>query len=519
MSGSLAGNTADLNHDGFVDFHDYLLFAETWKFQQFLLAADMDRNGLVESNDLSIFCDNWLGLDMSLVGYWRFDDGMGSEAADLSHYNNTGTLINSPIWTTGWYDGGLAFDGVDTAVEVSMEQMDPNSGTVSLWCYPKGFSDSEHYLFGHTKTANPWTHRIQLYTDDPNGYLDLGLGDSHGRHTNIKKLQTHSWFHIVLTWDRGDYVVYVNGQPEATGSYTGLYDFTNFADIDNDGSTVYGDESFEGILDEVQIYNRALPQNQVQQLYQSYPDMVYIDDPGVDEDGDGIPDHEGFTGYMSKYEITNAQYCHFLNQALASGDVIIQRLYKHPERPWPPAVYGNSGPYAGQFYYGMSILGAQISHSGGEFYVRSRDGHSMANHPVVQVSWYGAMAFARYYGWRLPTEWEWQAVADFDGSYTYGCGTTINKSKANYDDANPLGLCSYPYTSPVGYYPAYGYGMCDMAGNVWEWTDSWYSGEHSYRVIRGGSWLYNDFYCGVSYRHVINLSDSQYSTYGFRVCR
>jgi len=95
----------------------------------------------------------------------------------------------------------------------------------------------------------------------------------------------------------------------------------------------------------------------------------------------------------------------------------------------------------------------------------------MADHPVGEVSWYGATAFASYYGWRLPTEWEWQAVADFDGTYIYGCGTTINQSKANYYDggyANPLGLSSYPYTSPVDYYASYGYGMNDMAGNVWE---------------------------------------------------
>ena len=55
------------------------------------------------------------------------------------------------------------------------------------------------------------------------------------------------------------------------------------------------------------------------------------------------------------------------------------------------------------------------------------------NHPVTFVSWYGAMAFAAHYGWRLPTEWEWQAVADYDGSYTYGCGTEINSKIANYD--------------------------------------------------------------------------------------
>ena len=215
----------------------------------------------------------------------------------------------------------------------------------------------------------------------------------------------------------------------------------------------------------------------------------------------------GFTGYMSKYETTNAQYCQFLNEALVSGDIKIQS----------GEVYGNSGPYNGKIYYDMDDSYAQISYSGGSFYVESRDGYSMANHPVVEVSWYGATAFADYYGWRLPTEREWQAVADFDGSYTYGCGTTINQSKANYDYANPLGLSRWPCTSPVGYYPAYGYGMCDMAGNAWEWTDSIYSG--SFRVIRGGSWNRRGLSCEVSFRGYSRYPISTGNHLGFRVCR
>jgi formylglycine-generating enzyme required for sulfatase activity len=144
----------------------------------------------------------------------------------------------------------------------------------------------------------------------------------------------------------------------------------------------------------------------------------------------------------------------------------------------------------------------------------------MANHPVVEVSWYGAMAFCNYYGCRLPTEMEWQAVADYDGSYTYGCGTTIDQSKANCTRylryANPLNLSSKPYTSPVDYYPSYGYGMNDMAGNVWEWTlpkDS-----DIIPFLRGGCWNTDDDYCTVC-----NRTDYYpyypYYFFGFRVCR
>ncbi|MHC4640946.1 MAG: formylglycine-generating enzyme family protein [Planctomycetota bacterium] len=241
---------------------------------------------------------------------------------------------------------------------------------------------------------------------------------------------------------------------------------------------------------------------------------VYIDDPGVSG-------HEGFTGYMSKYETTNAQYCEFLNAALASGDIIVGEDNK---------VYGaegsNSGEdFAGELYFITSEAGtgSQIIYSDDIFSVVNRDSNDMIDHPVVEVSWYGATAFCNYYVYRLPTVWEWRAVADYDGSYKYGCGTSIDQNLANYWDnghANPLNLSSKPYTSPVGYYPCYGYGMCDMAGNVWELTSSCNSSDcfdGSY-IFLGGAWNYYDYCCLISDRYSF-LPDSTSYCHGFRVCR
>jgi len=232
-------------------------------------------------------------------------------------------------------------------------------------------------------------------------------------------------------------------------------------------------------------------------------DIVWVDvnDPGV-------PGHETFNGQMSKYETTNAQYCQFLNAALYSNDIYVSN----------DKVYGNSGPYNGWIYFDTYAASSysQITYSGGTFSTRSRDGYSMANHPVVMVSWYGAMAFCDYYGYRLPTEWEWQAVADYDSSYTYGCGTTIDYTKANYDIYDPLGLTGIPCTSPVNYYSSFGYGINDMAGNAAEWTST-VSG--TFRVVRGGSWVHDDVYCTVSYRSVSRYPYVTNSTIGFRVCR
>lgn len=221
----------------------------------------------------------------------------------------------------------------------------------------------------------------------------------------------------------------------------------------------------------------------------------------------------GFTGDMSKYEITNAQFAYYLNAALASDDIIVSGDY----------VVGANGSNSGtdfldQNYYlltgpgytddGITNGGAgRINWTGSTFTVDA----GFEDHPVTYVSWYGATAFAGYYGWRLPTELEWQAVADYDGTYSYGCGTEATHSMANYRGS------THPYgTTAVGTYGPFGYGMCDMAGNVWEWTNSTYG--RVYFVIRGGAWGSTLNYCNVLYQDY----DDPYGVshgYGFRVCR
>ncbi|NIP53351.1 MAG: hypothetical protein GWN67_23055, partial [Phycisphaerae bacterium] len=204
-----------------------------------------------------------------LVGHWKFDDGSGSSTVDSSGNNNTGTLINGPTWTTGKINGALSFDGVDDTVEIGTMNLNSGAGSITLWSYAASYAPTGQYLFGHA--SQPWANRIQLYTDDAEGYLDLGLGNSHSTHTRVHNFDTQRWYHIALTWDGSNYTVYVDSLAEATGTYSDLSTLETYADIGNNGNRSDRTEAFNGIIDEVRIYNRALNAAEILEIYGQAP--------------------------------------------------------------------------------------------------------------------------------------------------------------------------------------------------------------------------------------------------------
>ena len=122
---------------------------------------------------------------------------------------------------------------------------------------------------------------------------------------------------------------------------------------------------------------------------------------------------------------------------------------------------------------------------------RLRDQYSDADdQPVIRVNWHEARLFCRWRGaaFRLPAEEEWERAASWDHvagvKREYPWGDEFDLAKCNTIEAR-LGK-----TTQVGAYPrgASAYGCFDMAGNVWEWTESLYSETEEYRVLRGGSW-------------------------------
>ncbi len=205
--------------------------------------------------------------------------------------------------------------------------------------------------------------------------------------------------------------------------------------------------------------------------------------------------------WMDQYEVTNAEYCVFLNE---KGNQVVE----------------------GSKWLSIAAQGCLIQKSKSTFVPQS----GFEDFPVVHVTWYGARAYADWVGKRLPTEAEWEYAAR--GGHTgrkYPWGNSRDSQMVRSD--GEIGDMD-----PVGSYPPNDFGLYDMSGNVSEWCADWFDEKYyhnspyknprgpssdSWRVVRGGSLqvLFRDndyFLC--AYRQV-EEPDKSHALLGFRCVR
>ena len=199
--------------------------------------------------------------------------------------------------------------------------------------------------------------------------------------------------------------------------------------------------------------------------------------------------------YIDCYEVSNAHFSAFLDAVGTEADSLLDLADVNVE-----------------FYRQLDHIALKDS--------------ARANHPVVEVSWYGAEAYCRWAGLRLPTEAEWEKAARGTTDLRrYPWGDESDPARAHYGrrDGWTAAVDSYPGgTSP--------YGVYNMAGNAWEWVADWYDrfyyfrtperdptgpSRGQYRVLRGGAWIYKANNVRVTARSG-NYPSATSGTTGFR---
>lgn len=243
--------------------------------------------------------------------------------------------------------------------------------------------------------------------------------------------------------------------------------------------------------------------------------------------------------WVDQTEVTNAQFGDFVE---ATGYITTaERPFVVEGKSYPPGalVFDQSNPEA---WWGFEEGASWKQPYGPGSNIEGKE-----DHPVVQVSWYDANAYAKWAGKRLPTEVEYEYINRGGAPqdiYPWGNDFELATSQTNFHQGefpieNKL-ADNFEKTAPVKSFPANGYGLYDVSGNVWEWvldtyhpnayqrlderTDGHfkeYNNPELHKVIRGGSFLCNESYC-TGYRNAARMSsspDSSLEHLGFRCVR
>jgi len=268
--------------------------------------------------------------------------------------------------------------------------------------------------------------------------------------------------------------------------------------------------------------------------------------------------------WMDTYEVTNTQFAQFVE---ATGYVTIAEKAIDWEQMKKEVAPGTPKPSDDLLQPGALVfqptsqpvrldnpaqwwhwtLGADWKHPIGP----QSDIEDKMDHPVVQIAWDDAAAYAKWADKRLPAEaeWEWAARGGKENMiYPWGNeDVNTGKPKANFWQGlfpyQNKQVDGYYASAPVGSFPPNGYGLYDMAGNVWEWCSDWLDVEFYHKpealmsntkgpksannptrpllqekVMRGGSFLCNDDYCS-GYRNARRMGsgpDTGLNHTGFR---
>ena len=242
---------------------------------------------------------------------------------------------------------------------------------------------------------------------------------------------------------------------------------------------------------------------------------------------DEFPQHEETleTIWVDETEVTNAEFSEFVEE---TGYVTTaERSFEIKGESFPPGamVFDAENPQA----WWKFKEGANWKHpQGPESNIKGKE-----DHPVVQVSWYDAMAYAKWAGKRLPTEAEFEYLArggKENQIYHWGnkfeeATEFVNFHQGDFPSVNEV-KDNFEKTSPVKSFPSNAFGLFEVSGNVWEWVlDTYYPNAYSkleqrsdgyfreyfneeqQKVIRGGSFLCSESYC-TGYRNAARMSST-----------
>ncbi len=219
--------------------------------------------------------------DPDLLGWWKLDDGTGTVAADSSGNGNDGTFVQDPEWVAGKFGSGLLFDG-QGGERVALGGLDIPSGAMTITCWFKannldtpgndprmvskanGGDNNDHWwMFSSSRIGSDKFLRFRLKTNDGQQTSEIKAGS----------FEVGEWIHGAIWWDGTNMKVYKNGEEVGNMPKGGTSVALDPAVQGAIGNQPIGAENrpFDGVIDEVRIYTKALSVEEIQEVMAGPP--------------------------------------------------------------------------------------------------------------------------------------------------------------------------------------------------------------------------------------------------------
>jgi hypothetical protein len=214
-------------------------------------------------------------LNSGLAGYWKFDEGAGTNATDASVNGNNGTLVNAPTWTTGQIGGALSFaDASNNYVQVPAAaniNLGNQTYSIGAWVYLTAYNTSYASAVFAQDASNGFDFAITGNLAAPAGRMFMHVFFPDNAVYGGTSMTLNAWHHVVATYDNVAQVValYLDGKREGGGSLPrSTTPVAGDTFLGTDGRTGnQGQYTPDGKLDEIRLYKRVLSPEEVTDLY------------------------------------------------------------------------------------------------------------------------------------------------------------------------------------------------------------------------------------------------------------
>ena len=211
------------------------------------------------------------------VGIWRMEEGAGTSTADSSGNGNAGTLINmadpataTSGWTTsGKFGNALNFDGTNDRVSIGSDVIGTGADSISAWIYARSYGGAS---FGRIEDNG----QTLFYLNNINGANIPGLRFTSNGATNAAdsaagSIQLSTWYHVVATRNSsGTANLYINGVLSGTANQASGAPVAGTTNVQIGGRTADNARNFDGLIDEVRVYNRVLTATEIRAVMLGY---------------------------------------------------------------------------------------------------------------------------------------------------------------------------------------------------------------------------------------------------------